>query len=43
MRFAKERYAALGVNTDKAIETLEKLPSRSIAGRPTTLWASSAT
>ena len=23
---AKERYAALGVNTDKAIETLEKTP-----------------
>ena len=25
-KFAKERYAALGIDTDKAIETLEKTP-----------------
>ena len=24
--FAKERYAAIGVDTDKAVETLEKTP-----------------
>ena len=34
--FAKERYAAIGVDTDKAIETLEKTPSPCTAGRPTT-------
>ena len=27
--FAKERYAAIGVDTDKAVETLEKTPTSS--------------
>ena len=25
-QIAKERYAAIGINTDKALETLEKTP-----------------
>ena len=34
-QIAKERYAALGIDTDKAIETLERHPSRCTAGKPT--------
>ena len=34
---AKERYAALGVDTDKAIETLEKTPISPKRYRPTSM------
>ena len=33
---AKERYAAIGVDTDKAIAQLEKTPISCTAGRQTT-------
>ena len=32
---AKELYASIGVNTDKAIETLKKIPISCIAGKAT--------
>ena len=40
---ARERYAAIGVDTDKAIDCSSTHPSAYIAGKPTTSWASSAT
>ena len=41
-RLAKERYAALGVDTDKALKRWRAFPSPSIAGRAMT-WAASRT